>query len=60
MISDILAMAGWVGLVAFAVSGALVASRKQMDIIAFVFFGTVTALAAARCAISCSACPCSG
>ncbi len=44
MISDILAMAGWVGLVAFAVSGALVASRKQMDIIAFVFFGTVTAI----------------
>ncbi|MCA3595955.1 MAG: trimeric intracellular cation channel family protein [Methylobacterium sp.] len=44
MISDILAIAGWIGLVAFAVSGALVASRKQMDIIAFVFFGTATAI----------------
>ncbi|MCA3627722.1 MAG: trimeric intracellular cation channel family protein [Methylobacterium sp.] len=44
MISDILAIAGWIGLVAFAVSGALVASRKQMDVIAFVFFGTATAI----------------
>ncbi|PPD16254.1 MAG: hypothetical protein CTY25_02315 [Methylobacterium sp.] len=44
IIADILAAAGWLGLVAFAVSGALVASRKQMDIIAFVFFGTVTAI----------------
>jgi uncharacterized membrane protein YeiH len=44
MIADIITIAGWIGLVAFAVSGALVASRKQMDIIAFVFFGTVTAI----------------
>lgn len=44
MISDLLAIASWVGLVAFAISGALVASRKGMDIVAFVFFGTVTAI----------------
>lgn len=44
MIADLITIVGWIGLVAFAVSGALVASRKQMDIIAFVFFGTVTAI----------------
>ena len=44
MISDFIVIAGWVGLVAFAVSGALVASRKEMDIIAFIFFGTATAI----------------
>ena len=44
MISDFITIAGWIGIVAFAVSGALVASRKEMDIIAFVFFGTVTAI----------------
>lgn len=44
MISDLITIAGWIGLAAFAMSGALVASRKQMDIIAFVFFGTVTAI----------------
>ena len=44
MIADLVSLAGWVGLVAFAVSGALVASRKEMDIVAFVFFGTVTGI----------------
>ena len=44
MILDFVTLAGWAGIVAFAVSGALVASRKQMDIIAFLFFGTVTAI----------------
>ena len=44
MLADIISIAGWIGLVAFAISGALVASRKEMDIIAFVFFGTVTAI----------------
>jgi uncharacterized membrane protein YeiH len=44
MISEIVAAIGWVGVVVFAVSGALVASRKQMDIIAFIFFGTVTGI----------------
>lgn len=44
MISDVISLFGWIGLVAFAISGALVASRKQLDIVAFVFFGTVTAI----------------
>jgi uncharacterized membrane protein YeiH len=44
MISDIVTAAGWVGIVVFAISGALVASRKEMDIVAFIFFGTVTGI----------------
>lgn len=44
MLADVITLAGWAGMVAFAVSGALVASRKEMDIIAFIFFGTVTAI----------------
>ena len=32
----------WLGIVAFAVTGALVASRKQMDVVGFVVLGTVT------------------
>lgn len=30
------------GIVIFAVTGALVASRKQLDIISFILFGTIT------------------
>lgn len=44
MIIDIVTIIAWLGLVAFAVSGALVASRKEMDIVAFIFFGTVTGI----------------
>lgn len=44
MVLDIVSLIGWIGIVVFAISGALVASRKQMDIIAFIFFGTVTAI----------------
>ncbi len=44
MILDILTLIGWIGVVVFAISGALVASRKEMDIVAFVFFGTVTGI----------------
>jgi uncharacterized membrane protein YeiH len=44
MIYDILAVIGWFGVVSFAISGALVASRKELDIIAFVLFGTVTGI----------------
>ena len=32
----------WSGVIVFAISGALVASRKQMDIVGFVLLGTVT------------------
>ncbi|MCF3935293.1 trimeric intracellular cation channel family protein [Acuticoccus sp. M5D2P5] len=32
----------WFGIVVFAVSGSLVASRKQMDVVGFILLGTVT------------------
>lgn len=38
------AILDWSGVVVFAVSGALVASRKQMDIVGFVMLGTVTGI----------------
>jgi uncharacterized membrane protein YeiH len=34
----------WLGIVAFAVTGALVASRKQMDIVGFALLATVTGI----------------
>lgn len=34
----------WLGIVAFAITGALVASRKQMDAVGFVVLGTVTGI----------------
>lgn len=34
----------WVGVIAFAITGALVASRKQMDVVGFVVLGTVTGI----------------
>ena len=34
----------WLGVIVFAVSGALVASRKQMDIVGFAMLGTVTGI----------------
>ena len=34
----------WFGVIVFAISGALVASRKQMDIVGFVLLGTVTGI----------------
>jgi uncharacterized membrane protein YeiH len=34
----------WLGIVAFAVTGALVASRKRMDVVGFVVLGTVTGI----------------
>jgi uncharacterized membrane protein YeiH len=44
MITEVLGIIGWIGVVAFAISGALVASRKELDIIAFILFGTVTGI----------------
>lgn len=38
------AVLDWVGIVAFAISGALVASRKQMDIFGFALLGTATGI----------------
>jgi uncharacterized membrane protein YeiH len=34
----------WSGVIVFAISGALVASRKQMDLVGFVLLGTVTGI----------------
>jgi uncharacterized membrane protein YeiH len=34
----------WLGIIAFTVTGALVASRKQMDVVGFVVLGTVTGI----------------
>jgi uncharacterized membrane protein YeiH len=34
----------WIGIIAFTVTGALVASRKQMDVVGFVVLGTVTGI----------------
>ena len=34
----------WLGVIVFAISGALVASRKQMDIFGFMLLGTVTGI----------------
>jgi uncharacterized membrane protein YeiH len=39
-----IAVLDWLGIVAFAVSGALVASRKQMDVVGFLLLGTVTGI----------------
>ena len=38
------AVLDWLGVIVFAVSGALVASRKQMDIVGFALLGTVTGI----------------
>jgi uncharacterized membrane protein YeiH len=34
----------WLGIAAFTVTGALVASRKQMDVVGFIVLGTVTGI----------------
>jgi len=39
-----LAVLDWLGLAVFAVTGALVASRKQMDIVGFALLGTATGI----------------
>jgi uncharacterized membrane protein YeiH len=44
LLASTLLIVDWVGLVVFAISGALVASRKEMDIIGFIWLGTVTGI----------------
>ena len=44
MLSAITAILDWFGLVVFAVTGALVASRKQMDIVGFCLLASVTGI----------------
>lgn len=42
MFDTVTAALDWLGIVVFAITGALVASRKQMDLVGFVLLGTVT------------------
>ncbi|HEX8164276.1 MAG TPA: trimeric intracellular cation channel family protein [Beijerinckiaceae bacterium] len=44
MVHTATAILDWLGIVVFAVTGALVASRKQMDIVGFALLGTVTGI----------------
>jgi uncharacterized membrane protein YeiH len=44
MFDSIIVLLDWTGIVAFAVTGALVASRNQMDIAGFILLGTVTGI----------------
>jgi uncharacterized membrane protein YeiH len=38
------AVLDWLGVIVFAITGALVASRKQMDVVGFALLGTVTGI----------------
>lgn len=44
MLQTALAVLDWCGIVVFAISGALVASRKEMDLVGFALLGTVTGI----------------
>src|SRR5690606_18631255 len=44
MFDTFAALLDWFGIVVFAITGALVASRKQMDLVGFVLLGTVTGI----------------
>lgn len=43
-VATVTSVLDWLGIVAFAVSGAVVASRKKMDIVGFIILGTVTGI----------------
>src|SRR5215213_11725903 len=42
--TTVAAVLDWFGVIVFAISGALVASRKQMDVVGFALLGTVTGI----------------
>ena len=44
MFDTFAALLDWLGIVAFATTGALAASRKQMDIVGFILLGTATGI----------------
>jgi len=44
MFDTSIAVLDWIGIVVFTITGALVASRKQMDVVGFVLLGTVTGI----------------
>ena len=44
MLQNFITALDWFGLCVFSVTGALVASRKQMDIVGFALLGSVTGI----------------
>ena len=44
MFENIITLLDWMGIIVFALTGALVASRHQMDLIGFILLGTVTGI----------------
>src|ERR671928_1892061 len=44
MFDTFAALLDWFGIIVFATTGALVASRKQMDLVGFALLGTVTGI----------------
>jgi uncharacterized membrane protein YeiH len=44
MFENGIAILDWLGIVVFAITGALVASRNQMDVVGFMLLGTVTGI----------------
>ena len=44
MLENSVVVLDWLGIVAFTITGALVASRNQMDAVGFVMLGTVTGI----------------
>ena len=44
MLQDFITILDWFGLCVFAITGALVASRKEMDIVGFALLGSVTGI----------------
>src|SRR4051812_4047586 len=44
MFQTLTSVLDWLGIVAFTITGAMVASRKQMDLVGFVVLGTVTGI----------------
>lgn len=44
MFETVTSVLDWLGIIAFAITGAMAASRKQMDLVGFVVLGTVTGI----------------
>jgi uncharacterized membrane protein YeiH len=44
MFENVLTLLDWLGIVVFSLTGALVASRNQMDLVGFILLGTVTGI----------------
>ena len=49
MVESAIALLDWLGIVAFTTTGALAASRNQMDAVGFVLLGTVTGIGGTLC-----------